>query len=589
MKISGKVSGVFVLSPALTTHTVLYSPDQACPNQRFGMYTNGSSYNGCSVQWNKYGDAMFYEDWSFPVFLVENDEDRKQLIENCYQKFNAPDHGKPRDWPLCAAELFSSMYAAKDSKTCMRRSRMTTNLNPIKVCDPIGDLNIWSLLFPTNKSVEIPDRSVVVVAARLDSFSMFGNIAPGRDSAVSGIVALLAIAETLNRVFNSSVSDKNVLFLLFNAEAFDYIGSSRVVYDMQNSAFPAVLNDDILSQPSLISLDKISHFIELNQVGIQTSTSSIYIHTDPVSNNASDVNATVRTMIDFLVNSSHSLSNVTVTPVARGSTLPPASFQSFLKNDLNIPGIVITDHEKSYTNAYYNSMNDGRLMDDDANTASSYIEKTVTLVASLINNILGGPQSSVILPKENRVRELLDCYLDLKNCSLFIETSSRRSDEKMEINPNFYVGVVGSGNIVRAFTTQLMAYLVGETVINATHDQCVSPADNSIFSYRWMVGNESSSGTCVKSTVSVSPARSMAFELEDYDLDSGLYPSWTESVWDTFSLRIFLKPSFQQEVVTLCAGILVLMLSFSLVWLISDNSNILFANGANVVTNSVAC
>lgn len=30
--------------------------------------------------------------------------------------------------------------------------------------------------------------------------------------------------------------------------------------------------------------------------------------------------------------------------------LPPASFQQFLKRNLNIPGLVLTDHKKSYTN-----------------------------------------------------------------------------------------------------------------------------------------------------------------------------------------------------------------------------------------------
>ena len=31
---------------------------------------------------------------------------------------------------------------------------------------------------------------------------------------------------------------KNVMFTFFNGESFDYIGSSRMMYDMQNNKFP---------------------------------------------------------------------------------------------------------------------------------------------------------------------------------------------------------------------------------------------------------------------------------------------------------------------------------------------------------------
>ena len=39
--------------------------------------------------------------------------------------------------------------------------------------------------------------------------------------------------------FIISVQDgKNVMFTFFNGESFDYIGSSRMMYDMQNNKFP---------------------------------------------------------------------------------------------------------------------------------------------------------------------------------------------------------------------------------------------------------------------------------------------------------------------------------------------------------------
>ncbi len=48
----------------------------------------------------------------------------------CYEKFNAPlESGEIRDYPLCGAQILSSMSAVKDSETCLRKSQ-TRNLNP---------------------------------------------------------------------------------------------------------------------------------------------------------------------------------------------------------------------------------------------------------------------------------------------------------------------------------------------------------------------------------------------------------------------------------------------------------------------------
>lgn len=40
------------------------------------------------------------------------------------------------------------------------------------------------------------------------------------------------------------------------------------------------------------------------------------------------------------------------------TSVPPSSLHTFLKNDPNFAGLVVTDHEKSYTNYFYNSLYD---------------------------------------------------------------------------------------------------------------------------------------------------------------------------------------------------------------------------------------
>jgi hypothetical protein len=61
-------------------------------------------------------------------------------------------------------------------------------------------------------------------------------------------------------------ADNNVLFLLLNGESYDYIGSSRVVWDMQNGIFPMKPSSSATCEPPPLSLHNIALFIELGQI-----------------------------------------------------------------------------------------------------------------------------------------------------------------------------------------------------------------------------------------------------------------------------------------------------------------------------------
>ncbi|GCC45856.1 hypothetical protein chiPu_0030220, partial [Chiloscyllium punctatum] len=87
----------------------------------------------------------------------------------------------------------------------------------------------------------------------LDARSFFWGVAPGADSAVSGFIALLSAAEALSHLPDIGTLRKNIMFLFFQGETFDYIGSSKVVYDMKNGNFP-------------IRLGNIDAYLEMNQV-----------------------------------------------------------------------------------------------------------------------------------------------------------------------------------------------------------------------------------------------------------------------------------------------------------------------------------
>ena len=59
-------------------------------------------------------------------------------------------------------------------------------------------------------------------------------------------------------------------------------------------------------------------------------------------------------------------------------------------------------------------------------------------------------------------------------------------------------------------------------------------------------------------------------------MKSGMYSTWTESIWQTLSVRMFLKPSAATEQLTMILGSLVAGISFVLVWFINSRADILF-------------
>lgn len=61
-----------------------------------------------------------------------------------------------------------------------------------------------------------------------------------------------------------------------------------------------------------------------------------------------------------------------------------------------------------------------------------------------------------------------------------------------------------------------------------------------------------------------------------YDMKSGVYSTWTESIWQTLSVRMFLKPSAAAERFSIILGSLVAGVSFILVYLINARADVLF-------------
>lgn len=463
---------------------VALSADRSCPNEFRSLYAADPQYGHCRLfGWNTptadHHQGLLFQDLPFPLFVLRN----RSQIELVGKKLEEHAGG---EWPRLAVQLSSPMHAAKDSVTCLRRSKMNARFNmydgrckKIKLrsffggetqftklpffsdvlCDAIGGNNIFHHSFNLSATRRIERNSVVILAARQDSFSLLDGLAPGADSAISSTVVLMAVAEMLHQDpairAAISASHRKLLFALFDGEAFDYIGSSDTVHQMVANELPLadpyrISAEKLHSLYPSLNLTHLSHFIELSQLGQyrhrrrngstrqhqqgsfsgeeeEEEVHQIFLHKDPKS-------AGVPTLVD-LVNSIKTnavgLNKIKVTEVEGSSSpLPPSSAQSFLKKrpatveDGHFAVLVAANHRQGYLNRHYNSF----LEDGQDFVPAGVLARRLTDLATLFGRVLyqlvtGRALTPGVRANERTVSDLLTCYLNNSNCRLFQEVA----------------------------------------------------------------------------------------------------------------------------------------------------------------------
>ncbi|KAL1502773.1 hypothetical protein ABEB36_007871 [Hypothenemus hampei] len=547
-----------------------FTHDTQCPNALFSSNQSTCPEGG----WNNFGTGLLYADIPFPIFYVEDENQIKQM-KNCFLKYNKDAFAKQSDRSLCALELKSFMYGTTNTPTCQRRSNMVTNLNPIKVCDPLGDSNVWGTLFPLEKGPEnnsqpIKNFKYIILSARLDTTSLFEKTS-GAESPITGLVCLLTAAKLLKEMspkWNPNITT-NVLFVLFNGETYDYIGSQRLLYDMERGEFPTTLsiNNDIL--PS-IHLDNITLFIELSQLSLGNQ---IYTH---VLNNTPDLNNFIGKFRDY-----NPEMNVILVP----NSLPPSSLHTFIRANNTVQGMVLADHQYEYRNPFYNSIYDNVSNIDyqyqngsdkiGSDSIQGYVGNIALMLArSLCEQIAGNFCNQSTVPDLNLVDELFHCYLEDPNCKVH-KAVQKGTLPKSPLS--LYVGVENVRNFLPNIVALTLAWFTGER-LGPSSSNCTIQHRNHIYRYYNMSTDIDNleKMSCYQATVNLSEAVSPAFIIDGYDWSSNKYSSWSESSWNEMGVRMFLKPSKIHERITLAVGSITMILSCIIVYFIHSRSHILF-------------
>lgn len=178
---------------------------------------------------------------------------------------------------------------------------------------------------------------------------------------------LISTAHTLAKLLpkhNNSSEQLNILFVLFNGESYDYIGSQRFIYDVNKRAFPAKS-----TQTNPISLDNIEFMID---IGLLDDPSNILIYHNKEFDKATQFKRLFQKYNDKY------FFNVTTTAKI-SENLPPTSAQSFLREHSLFPAIILNSKpENKFLHSIY---------DDDININYKYYNtsKNFTNLDQIIN------------------------------------------------------------------------------------------------------------------------------------------------------------------------------------------------------------
>lgn len=593
-KARGNIAGIVLINNS--TELQSFSQESKCPNRYGGLLENQKcDTNKAEGAWNPYGTGLLLENFPFPIHFVKNATVVHQILD-CYAKFNSFDTANQHKRTLCSIQINAFMSAAVNSEVCIRRSNYLNNVNPTKYCDPLQGKNLFATLYPRpiispheQKITNPPsNEQFVVIAARLDTTSMFDGVGLGAMDSLVPFVTLLSVGHTLSKLIPgaSSTFDAdtriNVLFLIFNGESYDYIGSQKLIYDMEKGLFPPTV-----TSTRAITLQNINLFIDIGSLD-DTSSISVYRYQNfPLAQRLTTLLKNYNERNELNVNTLP-----LVTP-----NLPPTSAQSFLRDNVTFPAVILYSNSGSNKNRFYHSIYDDEhnINFKYHNTSKDFTElirlsaptnyplDSIQTAIRNVSTVLAYSVYEIITNKsitDNMganpylVDELLYCFLHSANCPLFKAASKPDAFVAHNEAPLRYISVLGSSTYETiGWTFRILGLLLGNTV-SVDEKNCM------VLPFSWYAGFNGS-GECRRTTQNISDAYSPAFTIDNYDWTSGRYSTWTESTWRELNARIFLKPSISHEALTLAIGIVIMIISFVFVFLLNSRSDVLFGDSTS--------
>lgn len=363
------------------------------------------------------------------------------------------------------------------------------------------------------------------------------------------------------------------MFGFFQAESFDYSGSGRFVKDMasfecksraqhSNCPFfdsgcsdPCISSTDFQNLGGIESIEGVldmSHLMSLSSSAL--TNASFYMHTDSMDTPG------VSNIMNLLGLESAWDGN-------SERRLPPSTLHSWLKYKRSIPGITIGDYKEYFSNRNFNSEADRWASDVDMEDISSNLCTLANAIAATVyrwaNSDLDITElDAAALPSApaslrvncSLVSELLNCYIQNPNCTLFREISPANGNEFSTYQ------ILEAPSYATSFYDYITFFLAHNATgypqaggVNNTAVNCTVDSDCDGLGYRCVFGS------CMGSSAYTHPAYGPGIE---YDTKAGSFyvadgrgmhatpfllllpvASWTQSTFSGYRLRLFILES----------------------------------------------
>ncbi|OAD77687.1 hypothetical protein PHYBLDRAFT_164583 [Phycomyces blakesleeanus NRRL 1555(-)] len=562
------ISGLIVLlrASSMVPEASLSSPDTSCPNCRFGLYANDPD----QYVWNPQGQGLIEENLPFPVFGLNPVDTVSKQVFNIVMRGVAFNLKKQyTDYPLQAIDFKLFMWAAIDSETCLRRGW----------CQVVGGTSVFSS--PSRQIAADDGKKSIVLTASLDSRSLFHDLTNGVATSLSGLVALLTVAESLSRApVSLELLPKHIVYTGFTAEAWGFAGSQRFVQDISAQfqctnatrasvcpflnapcTFPCVRSMDF----KRINIDNIDSLIEFNSVsGLNSNYSSYWAHVD-------DVDLTQSFVADLQKNNltlpGQNSQNTIQAANQDGNQrkLPPSSAMSFLQKNRNIKTVVLTDFQKEL-GSYYNSDMDDKvdldLMSQSICGLADATAKTVFLKAQ--------EGASTIIPAETitanctLVSSLLDCLASNFSCPMMKNYFNVSSVGRL----SHYTSVFSFVNPQPQLLSRFVFTFLGDVTGTRRNNSDLGPSGCSTMQ-DCISGEYCIRKQCVSTMTAYHDAYGTGLTYNEstgkVSVTDPTKGTWTESTWDTPTMRVFLVTSTKHQVIELVVGVLWTLISIAVV------------------------
>lgn len=266
------------------------------------------------------------------------------------------------------------------------------------------------------------------------------------------------------------------MYGLFNAETWGNAGSSRFLRDLTDFKckkngdkaskcdIPYFLNTDFKS----IQFDQSMALLEVNQLIPATTSSNvnIYAHSNgPSSQNQILANVLKSVPQSPLANVSININDVTGSSLG----LPPSSAISFVQKKPTLPHLVLTNHEKEFSNLFYSNLGDSSIAFNDPRFSNALCQ-TASVVASSVFRLLsaGSLDPTVLQAVTVNGEPQVNCTLALELWTCFGRNFScplvRRYLPEYGVNRTMtYAGVFKFDTLLSAFPWFLMRFMSEKT------------------------------------------------------------------------------------------------------------------------------